>query len=680
MLRPLLATTALALLNIAVRVSARTDVEPASGWPTEIYRSTSLFGTAVYNVRTSPHCKDGLYTLLSPRGEGLAAHGPTILDHDGELVWTPGPDSEYGETYNLDVQEYKRDQYLTFWEGYNKVDGHGEGVIHMLDSQYIERYRIEGPSGFSADMHEFKITRDDTALITVYDIVSINLTSVGGPDKGWIWDSRFVEMDIETNEVLFEWRASEHFNVTEVETPSDNPGWSYGHPWDFFHIHSVDKDSKGNFLISALHTDHLTYLDGRSGDIIWRLGGDKSDFNDQSMGRASTFAWPHDARFADGDDSITLFDNTTPNDKINRGLLLDLDQYEMTVKLRTEFRAYGHNGIVPESRAQSDGSVQAMKNGNFLVSYGGNGAAWTEFTQMGVPMCHTQYGPLSSFGTGNPTSYRVKKRVWTGTPDTTPAFEINKDEAAVSWNGATEVRSWVLEGAEVALPLPFSEHHDAEEEEEEDEDNDTSSSNTGKSDTYFTRITQVKKEGFETIIKIPIKTEHPYLRVRALDKKGLIIGTSAILPFQREVSEPELPPEPPSETQTTRSPGLFFAGAGAVIGLIVCIILFRRYCWSYCLRGCRRFGLGRYQHLPTKTAGDNWEEYYGTEEQEVGLHLVSDSGSDGSDELPIPASNNPRLSPAIDTRTPSFQSSTGRPILIRTPSSFSDASSREKQH
>ncbi|KAL4978896.1 ASST-domain-containing protein [Aspergillus desertorum] len=679
MWRAFLAIAALPNLADAFR-----DSEPTEPWPTKLYRTSSVFGTYTYLVRSSKACKDGLYTFLSPRGEGVAARGPTILDQEGELVWT-SESATYGAAYNLDVQEYRGNQYLTFWEGDDKVDGHGDGTIHMLDQQYIERYQIRGPSGASTDLHEFRITRNDTALFTVYDIVSADLRSVRGPERGWIWDSGFVDIDIETNDVLFEWRASEHFNFTDVEKPSGSPGWSYGDPWDFFHLHSVDKDAKGNYLISALYTDHLTYLDGRSGEIIWRLGGNHSDFHDLSMGRASTFAWPHDARFHDDGRAITLFDNTTPGDKINRALLIEVDQSSMNVTLRSEFRAFGHTGVTPESQPQSDGSVQVLDNGHVLVSYGRNGAAWTEFSNIGDPMCHTQFGSISSFGTGNPASYRVRKHPWVGKPDTTLAFELNGHEAAVTWNGATEVVSWVLEGAQVALPIHSSKSDDF------DRDDHPSA---GKSDYYFSAITTVQKSGFETIIHIPFHTDQPYLRVRALDKKGQIIGTSATLPFNATIIKSNSPPQSPIGSETNHFEILFFAGCCVTIALGAWIYFFGRRCCTVCLRSRRFIRLSRCQYLCSgHRNGDeeeNWEEYYGNEGHEVGLHIATDTESDDSD-VEISDLDNPRLSPALRSpgmnSCPSWQSplgspggSIGKPALVRTPSTHSNVSSREKQH
>lgn len=75
------------------------------------------------------------------------------------------------------------------------------------------------------DLHEFKITRDNTALLTVYATTKADLSSLGKFSEGWLLDSLFQEVDIATGKLLFEWRASEHFNVTD--TYMTNPFGGY---------------------------------------------------------------------------------------------------------------------------------------------------------------------------------------------------------------------------------------------------------------------------------------------------------------------------------------------------------------------------------------------------------------------------------------------------------------------
>jgi hypothetical protein len=78
---------------------------------------------------TDPKCDDGSYLFIAPRGE-KANTSVCILDASGSLIWTT---SDYaGQAYNLQVQEYKGKDYLTFWAGNNSIGGHGVGKYYMV--------------------------------------------------------------------------------------------------------------------------------------------------------------------------------------------------------------------------------------------------------------------------------------------------------------------------------------------------------------------------------------------------------------------------------------------------------------------------------------------------------------------------------------------------------------------
>ena len=71
--------------------------------------------------------------------------------------------------------------------------------------------KVISAEGIRADLHAFAITEDNHAIYTGYEIVPHDLSEVGRPADSYIWESLFQELDIETGEVIFEWRASEHF-------------------------------------------------------------------------------------------------------------------------------------------------------------------------------------------------------------------------------------------------------------------------------------------------------------------------------------------------------------------------------------------------------------------------------------------------------------------------------------
>jgi hypothetical protein len=82
-------------------------------------------------LQRNARCHDGLYTMISLRGDKVELKGqsPMIFDSDGNLVWM---NATYGETFGLGMQEYKGQKYLTFWQGDDSVGGHGEGYYYLV--------------------------------------------------------------------------------------------------------------------------------------------------------------------------------------------------------------------------------------------------------------------------------------------------------------------------------------------------------------------------------------------------------------------------------------------------------------------------------------------------------------------------------------------------------------------
>lgn len=76
----------------------------------------------------SDQCDDGKYVLLTPRGRSVPNPGPMLLDSKGSMVWSG---KDFGMASDLKVQQYRGQDYLTFWTG--RDDGtHGYGFYHMV--------------------------------------------------------------------------------------------------------------------------------------------------------------------------------------------------------------------------------------------------------------------------------------------------------------------------------------------------------------------------------------------------------------------------------------------------------------------------------------------------------------------------------------------------------------------
>ncbi|KAI5928231.1 Arylsulfotransferase-domain-containing protein [Camillea tinctor] len=536
---PAFAWLILTLLSLSVRADVFNsrylyDLGYYGLYPQTRFKSFSLTTPLLNFVQWDDRkCDDGYY-LIAPKGKIVSTPGPLIVDSRGNLVWT---DDRFGVVFDLQVQTYKDEQYLTFWASPDgSSHGYGRGTYYMLDSTY-KVVNTFGPvgEGLKGDLHDFKLTQDGTILMTVYNPVPADLTSIGGPEKGWALDCMFQEVDIETGELIFEWSVIQHVAVNDTIRyfAGEDDGNAPESAFDFFHINSVDKDDNGNYVISGRHT-HTIICVSPQGTVLWTLGGKKNDFQDLSDGHATDFTYQHHVRLHDNH-TLSIFDNAkaersgpnTPYD-YSRGLLIQLDTEAMTATLVQEY-------FDPQSPKYPDsqGSAQVMDD-RVVIGYGYYPAV-TEFSLDGEVLCDFQLAPSLVARWGLVTSYRAfKTRHWTGQPSQPPAIFLNPSDGKlfVSWNGATEVDRWVLQGAE---------WDDLEEE-------------------RFVELRARGKEEFETGFEVDTSMPQ-YLRVAALGRDGKVLKHSEVL--DRRVGNV------PSHLVRNIVTGLCVAATVAVIALVL---------------------------------------------------------------------------------------------------------------
>ena len=274
-----------------------------------------------------------------------------IVDNQGRLVWF----SKDRYATDFKVQTYKGEPVLTWWQG-GIVAGHGEGEYVIFDSSYREVRRVRAGNGYKGDLHEFSITPQDTALLTIYNQARTDLSPIGGQKDGPVWDGIAQELDLETGEVLFEWHSLDHVDVGESYR---GPEEDSGEPVDYFHINSIEVEPDGNFLIDAKGTYAVYKVDRQSGEVLWRLGGKESDFE---MGEGTRTISQHDARRQE-DGTITIFDNGAHPQvhEQSRAILLRLVEEEMSATLLREYAS-------PEKvLSTSQGNAQLLSNGNVMA-------------------------------------------------------------------------------------------------------------------------------------------------------------------------------------------------------------------------------------------------------------------------------------------------------------------------
>lgn len=368
------------------------------------------------------------HLFIGPGSIRGSQSGPLIIDSRGAPVWFRPLARHLWET-NFRVANFGGQEVLAWWQGeVQQPAGYGYGEAVILDGSYRELRRVRAAGGRWMDMHELQLTPDATALFTCFPrTVRADLSHVGGPRDGHVLESVFQELDLRTGRLLFEWRSLEHIPVTESYRPLE-------HPYDYLHINSIDVLPDGNLLVSARHTWALYKLERGTGNVIWRLGGKRSDF---TLDADARFSWQHDARQLDSR-TITLFDDgsdgPTTTESQSRALVLDVDPGSRRVALA---RAYTH----PQPLlAAAMGSVQMLEDGHVLVGWGSNPSV-SEFSADGTLVADLTMSPKQQ-------SYRAYRLHWAGTPEEPPAVATTSDPVTgqrllyVSWNGSTEVTHW----------------------------------------------------------------------------------------------------------------------------------------------------------------------------------------------------------------------------------------------
>lgn len=458
---------------------------PAPG-PAQTFESRPDLKPPRVQIKTPARGTAPGYIFLGPK---LAVHqaGPLIMDNRGEVVWFHPLKFTKGIT-DFRVQRYRGRPVLTWWRGRLSNRGVGDGWYVIYDDHYHQVAEVRPGRGYAGDVHEFLITKRDTALIPIYHRHKVDLTPVGGPVQGKIWDGIVQEIDIATGRVLFEWHSYPQIGIKEsyARAPKRSRGVK-ALPYDYLHINSIDVDTDGNLLVSARNTHAVYKVNRRTGKVMWRLGGKRSDFK---LGPGVRFAWQHDVR-RQPDGTITLFDNgaAPPVEKFSRVLVIRLN---LKTKTATLVRSYRHPRKL---LSPFEGDAQFLPDGHVVVGWGG----WpymTEFARNGRVLFDAYFGHGKPAGQ-DADSYRVYRYVWHGHPTDRPALAVKQRTAVAvlfaSWNGATEVRRWAVLA--------------------------------GSDPDALQRIGTWPKKGFET--PITVQSDAKYFAVEAVAGDGKTLGRSS---------------------------------------------------------------------------------------------------------------------------------------------------------
>jgi hypothetical protein len=340
-------------------------------------RSASTRKPPPVTVLTDTAGNSGGDIFISPFGDSSTyANGAEILSPNGKkVVWFhQAPAGE--EDTDFRTQTYDGKPVLTFWQG-TGFGGVSTGTDYIYNDHYKLIATVKAGNGYSADGHEFLITKQNTALILAYTTATANLTSIGGPADQTVIDGIVQEINIKTGKVLFQWNSADHVPYSQSEQPLPA---SASTAWDWFHINAVKVDTDGDLLIDARDTWTTYEVSPKTGTIIWRLGGKASSFKltaakGQTLDNAGDiFAWQHDPE-GHGNGIYTFFDNEAAG-TANTGTddLVALP-YSRAITVKLNYKTHTATLLAADNQpeglsAPSQGNAQLLSGNNLFVGWG----------------------------------------------------------------------------------------------------------------------------------------------------------------------------------------------------------------------------------------------------------------------------------------------------------------------
>ena len=507
-----------ALLGLCTTVSAKiVPADPANDitWPYQAFKTVN-FTPPYLNITHHTAPSEG-YLFFAPDGATPVQIAPVIMDMYGELVWN-GPEQH---AFNFGVYEYHGAPVLAWWNGtlFPEPVGRGNGVIYIYNNEYEQINKVTLAGNFlelepgviypsNIDVHEVQITPNGSIIVTANNVTQADLTSVGGPANGWVVAGMVYEIDIASNEVLFQWSSLDHLEqlpFTASLYPLGTEGYTGANQslaWGYFHINAVDPYD-GGYVISSRYLCSAIAIDA-SGSVKWRLSGrEGGDFTLIGDKQKTGFCYQHDIRVEDEHASgVNLRMHDNHNSPIENGtvpssgkvLKLNFASKEATLVQRF-FNASG------PIFSTAQGNYQPLQDGNKFVGHG-----WIpvmeEFTPSGEILTTIQFGAADARPGGGylsalaPTlSYRDFKQHWVGCPTAKPDVVAESSTGGVnvfiSWNGATEVEAWEIYA--------------------------------GSSRDKLKCVATVQKKGFETKVHIE---EAQYVQVKPIMKRSCSCGNT----------------------------------------------------------------------------------------------------------------------------------------------------------
>lgn len=274
-----------------------------------------------------------------------------LLNDQGYLIWfkeSPTP-----------IMDFK------FHEGQSSFSYQEMGstfVYKDLDTNFTLIDSLDYPPGFTTDAHEYLILPNGNKVILAFRDTIMDLSAYFfGASQGGTADTVLANAILEfdpAGTLINTWVSTDYVHPSETID-----GYGYDpNEFDYFHANAIEIDWDGHYLISARHTNAVYKIHRTNGNVIWRLGGENSDF---TFPNSQPFAGQHDIRRRDNG-RYSLYDNGNFNGPPfeSRANEYTLDTSTWTATLDW---SYTHSPVV---FGPAMGSFQKTTQDDLLINWG----------------------------------------------------------------------------------------------------------------------------------------------------------------------------------------------------------------------------------------------------------------------------------------------------------------------
>jgi arylsulfate sulfotransferase len=290
-----------------------------------------------------------------------------FLDQRGSIKRevSVGTDVENLQKWNINGQV----RYTYFHtEGVSTLDGTTgtelgyemvcDSSLNILDSVKLLSFgNIDENVQNKIDVHEFILLGDKHYIYeTYYEELPQNIPDSLHPALG-VKVAACIIQEVLNGEVVFQWDGTQYPELYSASQENNNFSDSTT-LLDYMHLNSICVDSlDNNLVVSFRNLNEIVKLDRQTGQIIWRLGGNHSDF---ALTQDQIFLRQHYPRLIENGKTLIFVDNG--HDSLRPYSRIVEFQLNQTTKTINSFKSF----TIPDNFIQFAGSVKKEGNEYFI--------------------------------------------------------------------------------------------------------------------------------------------------------------------------------------------------------------------------------------------------------------------------------------------------------------------------